>query len=124
MIRAIRIDDDMLRRSLRYMFVMESQNTGTLYYARRTDGDWQSAGWYTASDLYAEPESVTLKDGWELVIVDLDRDVAASLADAILTETTGIAPTDARALRNDLQHERARRDKVEDVLIALALRRE
>ena len=103
------------------MFIMERSDQGTLYYARRT-GDLYSDGWYTPADLFDGTEAGVepqIKDGWELVTVTLPRDVASALADAILTETTGIAPTDVRVLRQDLAHERDRRDRLEDVLVGM-----
>lgn len=121
MIRAIPVNSDFPRRSLTYMFVQEAHDR-TRYYARRTvDAFDSSPGWYPGDDVFLA-ETGEPKDGWTLVTVTLDRDVASALADAILTETTGIAPTDARALRQDLQHERERRDKLEDTLIGLVRR--
>lgn len=123
MIRAIALPQDVLARKVRYQFILESTHGETLYYARRL-GTVYSEGFYPANDVFTvDTESETrVADGWELivvdlprdvVVVDLPRDVAAALADAILTDTTGVAPSDARALRQDLMHERDRRTKLE-----------
>lgn len=128
MIRAIEVgkwQDNLLHRSMKFIFELTTNDGQRLLYARTTrEGGNTWDGWYTEADLYEpgnkELADRPLKDGLEIVMVDLPREVAACLAEAILLETTGIPTTDARAIRRDLDHERSRRDNLEDVIIRIA----
>lgn len=125
MIRAVPIETDFVRNELRFAFELTRDTGPTLLYARWPEG---YDGWVERRDLADyEPgtrmgtpvdESVP---GPRLVIVELPRDVAAALAEGILTVTDGIPATDMRAMRRDLEHERGRRDKLEEAITTIAL---
>lgn len=122
MIRAIQIDhaDYFIRRRLRFAFELTTSDGRTLFYGRAPEGEGQglipSEGWYTREELETEAKPNPQAPA-RLVMVDLPRDCATALADAILTDTTGTPAGDVRALRADLTHERQRRDALEDQLI-------
>jgi hypothetical protein len=124
-IRAIQINPDAswMQRLVRFGFELTTSDDQRLIYCRRAGDSW-SGGWYapsdfpgvapgTAWDSLPEPEDGQLAP----VIVELPRDVAAALADAILTEAHGTPAGDVRALRRDLEHEQTRRDLLEDHLV-------
>lgn len=136
MIHAIPIDDasDFVRSRYRYAFELTDSTGGEpLLYCRRGGDGSLREGWIRRSELTV-PENTTVArevalgerepadpDAWRIVVVDLPKDAAMALAEALLTKATGIPLGDARALRQDLDHERARRDVADDALRTIAL---
>jgi len=128
-IRAVSIDfphDAFVRNRLRFAFEMQTVEGRRMILAARRGEERMTEGWYDRADLERPGQRIDEEpaDG-ELapVIVELPRDVAAALADEILTESYGTPAGDVRALRADLTHEQSRRDRIEDALIELATSR-
>lgn len=65
-------------------------------------------GWFAHHEI---PEQ------WRTFLLQLPRDVALAVGEKIVEEFTGVSHDDGHILRSDLDHERRRRDIMEDALL-------
>ena len=120
MIRAVPIDrgNSFVRGRQEWGFERVDSSGAVYLYGKSAQG---YEGWFERGQFgppWSEPES---SETVELVTVDLPLDVASALAEGILTETLGTPAGDVRALRADLEHERAQRELSEAVVRRIAL---
>lgn len=118
-IRAVQVEhphDAFVRNRLRYAFELTDPGAPRRFYGRTREDGYD--GWFDREQLGGDGLGDSAPESYaEIVFVDLPRDLAAALADAILTEAHGTPAGDVRALRADLDHERDRRDALEDRMI-------
>lgn len=123
MIKAVEVPpdhNDFLRRNVRFMFVMQHEGQPERIMCVNTgvhDGQtFNVQGWFTDQEIWPEPGATP---GHEPYIVTLDQAMLHAMTETLTIRATG-TPVDMHGrLVRDLDHERERRDKLEDTLVSL-----
>lgn len=124
MIRAVELDTDFLSRTTSFMFVMDSPG-GELIHCRDGAIGGGAEGWWTWADIYPnhqpgeriEPGAPSAHNPY---IVRLDPDMLHALTETLIVRATNTPMAAIAGIRKDLEHERSRRDLLEDTVIRIA----
>jgi hypothetical protein len=126
MIHAVELTPtDPLRRDITYVFVMDTPGGVERFLC--VDGDTQ--GWFTWQEIhpgrselasFIEPDAETAHT---VYTIRLNPEMLHALTEVLIVRATNTPMAAIAGIRKDLEHERSRRDLLEDTVIRIAEKR-